>query len=128
MADQVLFSADLDNIEARRIRALAFIADEVADGVRDPNKTRRAAYVLAVHNVPELIAALRAAYDRIRDLETQHDSGEWQYGFVRDDGDFVHHGDEGQARALAAMVKRQVYRRHATYGPVVPVQETETGQ
>jgi len=51
-----------------------------------------------------------------------------QWGFIAlNTGEFVHHGDEGQARALAAVVKRPLMQRPTLLGPVTPVEAPPRG-
>jgi hypothetical protein len=119
VADQVLSSADLDEIEAR---ANAWQAHP--SGLN--------AYEVARH-APALLAALRAAYDRIRALETRHDSGEWQYGvrwnYAKSKGtDWTWIGTEEELVVYVAGFDGKAIAVKRWVGPVVPVQETETGQ
>lgn len=51
-------SLDLDNVRRRLERALEFVSEAAPDGVRDPHKTRRAAYILAVNDAPALVAEI----------------------------------------------------------------------
>lgn len=58
------------------------------------------------------------------------DGGEWgwAYGFIRPaDGQFVHHGDESQARALANVVHLPIHRQRVWRGEVEVVGDDGSG-
>lgn len=56
-----------------------------------------------------------------------HPAPEYLYGFIAGrNGEFVHHGDEGQARAVARIVHQPVMRRQVWYGEIEPADEVVT--
>lgn len=56
-----------------------------------------------------------------------HPRPEYLYGFIAGrNGEFVHHGDEGQARAVAGIVHQPVMRRQVTYGEIEPTEDVAT--
>jgi hypothetical protein len=105
--------------EIERLRAEADERDAYLGTVVDEVETTNARLLAERDQARAELAALRGSGEWIY--------AEWEYGFTNTNtGEFVHHGDEYQARALASVVRKPIQRRCVWYGPVETItEETE---
>lgn len=67
--DNAAVDLDLGRVAARADRARLFVSQTVPDGIRDPDKTQRAAYTLVLHDIPALITEVRQLRAQVAQLQ-----------------------------------------------------------